>query len=211
MEYVEGEDLLDSIARRSVLPEDEVLGIGIGIAAALAFADQHDVVHRDVKSANILLGRNGDVKLSDLGFAWQRGKGLARLTQAGCVVGTPFYISPEQALGETELDIRSDLYSLGICMYEALSGRVPFSHPNAFEVMCQHVNNAPPPLCKRRPRLRPETYAVIDRLLHKDPNQRYPNAESLAEALQAILLRRAERPIAVPSKKPAPLWRRLWS
>src|SRR4051812_33601483 len=145
MPYVDGESLRARFKRESTLPVADVVAIARQIADALDYAHGEGVIHRDVKPENILLSRHGHAMLADFGIA--RGALLASgarsadpgLTQTGMTLGTPDYMSPEQALADTDIDGRSDVYSLGCVVYEALAGHPPFTGPNSLSVLAQHV------------------------------------------------------------------------
>ena len=150
------------------------------IAKALAAAHRQGFVHRDIKPANILFKLDGTPVLTDFGIAKSL-SGATQLTQAGFAVGTPDYMSPEQAMSKT-LDGRSDLYSLGVVFYEALTGKKPFVAEDAFSVAVKHINEPPPPLPPEHARFQP----LLDRLLAKNPDDRYASAEEFLTELDRI-------------------------
>ncbi|MCS7221592.1 MAG: serine/threonine-protein kinase [Anaerolineae bacterium] len=189
MKLIPGETLGDVLARAGRLDESDVAELGIQIAEALDYAHSKGVIHRDVKPANILLAWNVDDEtgvrhchayLTDFGVA--RALDAPDLTQAGLTVGTPAYMSPEQAAGERSLDGRSDLYSLGVVLYHCLAGRPPFVGGTA-HVLHAHVYNTPPPL---PPDVSPGMAAVVARALCKDRAGRYQTGAEMAAALRAL-------------------------
>lgn len=166
------------------LPEPECVRLGIGIAAALAVAHASHVIHRDIKPDNILLDQSGDAVVADFGLA----RALATGTSMGDtnqVQGTPHYFSPEQARGR-ELDGRSDLYSLGVTLYRAATGRLPFEGDDWYAVARDHIETQPTPPRTHAPELTTEFEALVLRLLAKDPAHRFPNAVAVVDALAAL-------------------------
>src|SRR5512136_3438958 len=149
MPFVEGESLRDRITREKQLPVDDALRIAREVADALSYAHSRGVVHRDIKPENILL-EEGHAVVADFGIA-RAAAGAEKLTATGVMVGTPAYMSPEQAAGSRELDGRSDLYSLGCVLYEMLAGQPPFTGPTAESVIFQHLNLTPRPIMELRP------------------------------------------------------------
>ena len=185
MPYVEGESLRDRL-RRGPLPTDQALGIAQQAAQALEYAHQHGVVHRDVKPENILLTRDGNTLVADFGIAYPFGGSAdTQLTAAGLVVGTPGYMSPEQALGEGGLDGRSDVYSLGCVLYEMLCGRPPFVGATGQAILAQHISTPPPPI-HRSGDAPPTVAQAISRALAKAPADRFATAAKFAEALGPV-------------------------
>jgi serine/threonine-protein kinase len=153
MPYIDGESLRTRLVREGRLPIEDAVELARNVGDALAYAHGEGVVHRDVKPENVLLSRQGHAVLADFGIA--RGKPAphdpgGQLTEAGLALGTTAYMSPEQALGEPNIDGRSDIYSLGITLYEMLAGRPPFSGPNAVAVISQHLTVQPAPLSAAR-------------------------------------------------------------
>ena len=188
MAYVDGDTLGRRVRQRGPLPYDTAARLLEEVARALAYAHDRGVVHRDVKPDNILLDlATGRALVSDFGIARV---GSDTTTGPQRVVGTAEFMSPEQVLGE-RVDPRSDLYSLGVVGFFALSGELPFVGPNDMSVLARHVNDPPPPLAAVAPGVPPRLAETIDRCLAKDPDARFPNGEALADALAAALDRRA--------------------
>ncbi len=182
MEYLHGENLFDVIRREGRLSEARTAAIGAQLLGALGEAHDAGIVHRDVKPANVMLVQHRDdadwVKLLDFGIAEIEGQG------PGGGLGTPTYLSPEQARGAAP-DARSDLYSLGVLLYELLAGRPPFVAPNPMAVLSAHLHEEPPPLASLRPEVSPEVAEVIHRALAKRPADRFDCADAMREALLA--------------------------
>jgi serine/threonine protein kinase len=193
MEYVEGKSLQKLIDERA-LKERDVLLVGAQIARALHYAHQHGVIHRDVKPDNILVTAETIAKITDFGIARWRGRGFN--TQTGATLGTPRFMSPEQVTGR-ELDGRSDLYSLGVCLYYALTGLPPFDGENHYAVATRHLYNDPEPLRKLNPEISPAAEQVVLRALAKLPDARFANGEEMALALEAAA--GARSPVIVAS------------
>jgi tetratricopeptide (TPR) repeat protein len=180
MEYIEGTDLDGVIARETPLPFARIRSLLREIAAGLHEAHTHGVVHRDLKPGNIMVTA-GRVKILDFGIASIAGLG-ARLTHTGLVMGSPMYMSPEQIQG-TDLDSRSDLYSLGVLAYTLISGQEPFGSVEPTALMYKHLHEPPPDLCKVRPDTPDEWAAFLSRLLAKAPKDRYASAAEVLEML----------------------------
>ncbi len=183
MEYIEGRDLKSILQERGVLPYQEVLEIARQVAQALEHANKHGIVHRDIKPQNLMLMADGTVKVLDFGIA--RAGALPSLTQSG-FVGTPYYISPEQAIGE-DVDVRSDIYSLGIVMYEMLSGDLPFDAESPWSIIRQHITSGPPSLRLKDDNLPEAVEQLVNKALAKRPDDRFQTAAELLAAIEAIL------------------------
>ena len=203
MPYVEGESLRDRLNREKQLPVDDATQIAREVASALAYAHSHDVVHRDIKPENIMLV-SGQAVVSDFGIARGISKaGGEKLTATGVSVGTPIYMSPEQAAGGGQLDGRSDIYSLGCVLYEMLAGQPPFTGPTAESVLHQHLVADPPDITAIRGAVPAPVEAVIRRALAKAPADRFATAAQCAEALAPIF-----GPPPAPSHPPRRVRRR---
>ncbi|MGQ9495089.1 MAG: protein kinase domain-containing protein [Thermoanaerobaculaceae bacterium] len=182
MEYVEGKSLA-AILEEGPLSPGEVARIGVGIAQALAFAHRRGILHRDIKTENVIIGQDGTVKVLDFGLArWLTAPEDQRLTQDGLVVGTSRAMSPEQATGKP-LDFRSDIFSLGSLLYEAASGQPAFSGETVLETMHKVARAEFVPLRKLAPHLPERLVSTIERCLEKDPNARFQDALEVAKAL----------------------------
>jgi serine/threonine-protein kinase len=204
MAYVEGENLAVRLHREGAMREDEVRKILIDTARALAYAHERGVVHRDIKPDNILIDRDGRVMVTDFGIARAITEGAdARLTATGTAIGTPAYMSPEQSMGEREVDGRSDLYALGIVGYQMLTGELPFNASSTPALLVKHLSEAPPPITERCPGLSPDLASAIMIMLEKDPADRFASATVLANALEARNVPQA-RALAAPARKAAP-------
>jgi len=179
MEFVEGQMLRQLIP----VPTDRLLEITRRILEALEYAHGQGVVHRDIKPENIIIARDGTAKLMDFGLA--RSEGRSRLTQTGMIVGTVAYLPPEQALGG-QVDARSDLYSLGAVLYEAVTGKPPFESDDPISVITQHINVPPVAPHWHNPSIPPQLEQVILKLLNKDPTRRYQTAGEVARALADV-------------------------
>ncbi len=197
MEYVEGRTLADILRSNGHLTSKQAAEIASEVAAALGFAHSAGLVHRDIKPANILIGTRGSVKVADFGIARALNSATeSQLTQAGAVMGTATYFSPEQAQG-AQPDPRSDLYSLGIVMYEMAAGRPPFGGDNPVAIAYKQVHDYPTPLNQVVVDIPRPYEAIIAKLLTKDPAVRYSSADALREDLRRF--RAGERPVALES------------
>jgi serine/threonine-protein kinase len=183
MALVTGSNLATHLTREPRQPLDEVRRILAEVADALAYAHLRGVIHRDIKPDNILLDRQtGRALVTDFGIAWAMESG-ARLTATGIAVGTPTYMSPEQAVGERELDGRSDLYSVGVLGYQMLTGRVPFEAGNSMALLLKHVTERPRAIAELRPDVPRGLRETIERAMAKAPEDRWPTAAAFREAL----------------------------
>jgi serine/threonine-protein kinase len=184
MEYVQGRTLAEILRANRQLTSKQAADIGSEVAAALAFAHESGLAHRDIKPANILIGSNGQVKVTDFGIARAMNSATeSQLTQAGAVMGTASYFSPEQAQG-AQPDPRSDLYSLGIVMYEMVAGQPPFTGDNPVSIAYKQVHETPTPLHQIVVDI-PRAYeAIVNKLLAKNPSARYQNGDALREDLR---------------------------
>ncbi len=203
MPYMEGGSLKDRISTEGALPEADALRIGAEVADALAFAHTHGVIHRDVKPGNILLS-DGHAILADFGVAHLATEVEETLTEAGLALGTPAYLSPEQASGDSELDGRSDLYSLGCVLYEALTGSPPFKGEGIRAVLIHQILDTPPSVRSVNENISTGAAAIVKAALRKDPDERFQTGKEMADALEtaagelhglvALLFRRAGIP-----------------
>ncbi len=195
MEYVDGRTLADILRSNGHLTSKQAAEIASEVAAALGFAHAAGLVHRDIKPANILIGTNGSVKVADFGIARALNAPTeSNLTQAGAVMGTATYFSPEQAQG-AQPDPRSDLYSLGVVMYEMIAGRPPFTGDNPVSIAYRQVHDYPTPLNQVVADVPRPFEAIVAKLLSKDPAVRYSTADALREDLRRF--RTGERPVAL--------------
>ncbi len=190
LEYVDGETLKDVIRREGPLEIPQALAYAIEIARALGAAHERQIVHRDVKPHNVLISEEGGAKITDFGIA--RTLTEEGLTVAGRVLGTTDYVSPEQALGHPVTG-QSDLYSLGVVLYEMLTGEVPFRGDSPVAVAMKHVREEIPDVQLRRPGVSAATAAVVDRAVAKDLSRRYPDAASMGSDLEEVLALEAAR------------------
>ena len=183
MGYVPGESLAERLAFEGPLPCESVRRILAELGGALDYAHRHGVIHRDVKPENVLLDdESGRAMLADFGVA-KSADALERLSVTGFTVGTPYYMSPEQALGSAELDGRSDIYSLGVLAYVMLTGREPFAGGDLQQVALSHVTRDPPRLLDVAPHTPADLAAAVVRCLARDPADRWPNGHSLRDAI----------------------------
>ena len=184
-EYIEGENLKELVVRKGHLGVREALEIAIEVARALGFAHEHGLVHRDVKPQNVLLNGDGRAKVTDFGIA--RSLDVEQgVTQTGTVLGTSNYIAPEQASGK-HVDQHSDVYSLGVVLYEMLSGEVPFPGESFVAVALKHVNEPPPSVLDVRGDIPVRVAEAVDRALEKDPRRRFPTMAAFAAELESCL------------------------
>ncbi len=184
-EYVEGENLKQILRRTRQLSVEQALEFVVQVARGLAYAHQEGIVHRDVKPQNVLVDANGVAKVTDFGIARsldvQHG-----MTQTGTVLGTSDYIAPEQAQGQV-VDEQSDVYSLGVVLYELLTGEVPFPGENFVAVAMRHINEPPPRVSRLRPDVPPRVDAAIERAMAKRPSDRFRSMDTFAAELEACL------------------------
>ena len=206
MAYVDGESLGAKLKRRGRLPPDEARRIMQETADALGAAHAFGIIHRDVKPDNILLeGSRGRVVVTDFGIAKALSSttGGATLTGTGVAIGTPHYMSPEQAAGDREIDGRSDIYSLGVVAYQMLAGELPFQAPTVPGILMKHITERAPLLTERRPEVPEDLAACVMRSLEKDPEDRWPTADALRRALEArsATLYKPRRPSGPPASR----------
>lgn len=190
MEYVRGSDLKTAITQRGAINQRKVAEIGAQVCKALSVAHNQDIIHRDIKPQNIMVQPDGNVKVMDFGIA--RAKNSMK-QQTSAVLGTAHYISPEQAQGK-ELTPASDIYSLGVVLYEAATGKLPFDGPDSVSVAMKQVSDAPVPPREVNPDLDPNLEAIILRALEKDPAARFATVNDMKHALNDYL---AGRPVSL--------------
>jgi serine/threonine-protein kinase len=217
LEWLHGGTLEDRLAH-GPLPPDETRRIAAGIAAGLAHLHDRGLVHRDLKPANVLFDEEGRPKLGDFGLA-RRVAGAGTLTEAGTVLGTAAYLSPEQAAAEP-VGPASDVYSFGVILFRMLTGALPFTADEALALLNMHRNAVPPPVAEVEPEAPPDLAALADASLRKDPAQRPPDGNALLGALSGDVAtmviapadtaatRVIPAPIAVPLPPPRPFWHR---
>ncbi len=181
MEFLQGRELRDLLNEKPMLPVDQVLDIVIQVAQGLGYAHEHGIVHRDVKPSNIMIAKDGHVKITDFGIA--RMASAAVRTQTGMVLGSPKYMSPEQVMGKLA-DQRSDIFSLGIMLYEMLTGRAPFAGENVNAIMYQTLNAVPPSPSSLNPAVPEMLNFIVAKALAKKLDDRYQSARELADDLR---------------------------
>ena len=193
MRYMSGGTLADLLSK-GALPIPEIAALFQRIGSAVDYAHSLGVIHRDIKPGNILFDAQGGTCLSDFGIA-KIAEATAAFTGTGGIIGTPAYMSPEQALGEKNLDGRCDIYSLGVVLFEALSGELPFKADTPMGVAIAHINEPVPGLLERQPNLPPAFEVVIRKSLDKDPTKRYQTASELTQAINQMGTRSVDRTV----------------
>jgi serine/threonine-protein kinase len=182
MEYIEGRSLKELIVARGPLPIDRAVAYARQILGAVRFAHKKGIVHRDIKPHNVLVDTDGRLKVTDFGIARA---GASQMTEAGSIIGTAQYLSPEQARG-APVDQRSDLYSVGIVLYEMLTGSVPFTGDTPVEIAMKHISAVPTPPSPARPEVPEDLDLVVLRALAKDPRERFQSAEEMDAELGRV-------------------------
>jgi eukaryotic-like serine/threonine-protein kinase len=191
-EYVEGRSLKELVEETGPLPVRRALEIALEVAGALAFAHRAGIVHRDVKPQNVLLNGDGKAKVTDFGIA--RSLDVEHgMTKTGTVLGTSNYIAPEQASGDI-VSPQTDVYSLGVVLFELLTGKLPFEGENFVQIAMKHINESPPNVATLRPEVPPRVAAAVERALAKKPGDRFESMETFADELAACLAGLAEAP-----------------
>ena len=204
MEYVEGPTIKDYVDKNKTFDEKEALRITLAIAEALKHAAQRGLIHRDIKPENVILTKQGEVKLADLGLARLTDDEKWGLSEAGMAIGTPYYISPEQVRGQTNIDIRADIYSLGATLYHMVTGKVPYGGETPNEVMRKHVdpNVAIVPPDHLNSKLSGGLGMVVETMMAKNREHRYQTPDDLILDLKC--LQRGESPM-IAGQKPETL------
>ncbi len=185
MEWIEGTLLREILRRERKLPQDRAIRITRGILSALDYIHSKGVVHRDLKPENIMVQQHDQVKLIDFGIAGQEGAKRLTFAKLSNVMGTPDYISPEQVKGKRG-DARSDVYPVGIMLYEMLTGETPFTGPNPFAIMNDRLLNNPKPPREINPEISPQLQEVIYRAIERDPSKRYKSAQEFISDLDHL-------------------------
>ena len=196
MEFLQGRELRDIMNDSGLLPVDQALDIVAQVAQGLAYAHEHEIVHRDVKPSNIMVVRDGHVKITDFGIARMASSSVR--TQTGMVLGSPKYMSPEQVMGKV-IDQRSDIFSLGVMLYEMLTGQAPFNGANVNAIMYQTLNAVPAPPNTLNPAVPEMANFIVAKALAKKLDDRYQNAKDFAVDLRACrdTLPRSGKPVDV--------------
>jgi len=183
MEYIDGETVESMVDRDGPMPVDRALDVVTQTLRAITYISKYKIVHRDIKPGNIMLTRSGVAKLADFGFVKSKFETL--LSTEGEVLGTPDYISPEQAIGEADIDFRSDIYSLGASLYHMVTGRPPFGGTSS-EVMRQHIKEEPPDPREFRQDIPEPVVHLIARMMAKNPEERYSSTHELFEDIELV-------------------------
>jgi eukaryotic-like serine/threonine-protein kinase len=182
MEYLDGRNLKELVVARGPLPIGDTIEFTRQVLGALRFAHRKGVVHRDIKPHNVMADADGRLKVTDFGIARA---GVSQMTEAGSIIGTAQYLSPEQARGAA-VDQRSDLYSVGIVLYEMLTGNVPFTGESPVEIAMKHLSDTPKPPSLQRPEIPPDLDMVVLRALAKNPDDRFQTAEEMDAELERV-------------------------
>src|ERR1700689_5886955 len=185
MEWVEGRLLRKILDEKKKFPPERAIKVTLAVCDALEYIHAHGIVHRDLKPENIMVDPEDHIKLIDFGIAGQAGARRLTFAKLSQVMGTPEYISPEQVKGKRG-DARSEVYALGVMLYEMLTGKAPFQGPNPFAVMNDRLLNNPIPPREIAPEISPQLQEVIYRAMERDPSKRYPNAHEMIWDLQHL-------------------------
>jgi eukaryotic-like serine/threonine-protein kinase len=211
MEHLAGRTLKEIVEIEAPLPQERAIDLGQQILQGAGYAHRHGVIHRDFKPHNVIVDDDGRTKVTDFGIARA---GASEMTETGSIMGTAQYLSPEQAQGHA-VTAASDLYSIGVMLYEMLAGRLPFEGDSAVSIALKHLSEPPPPLSQFRPDVHPAVEAVVMAALAKDPAQRWQSADDFAQGLETARARMeagadggqdfaALAPLPVPAPTPAP-------
>jgi hypothetical protein len=201
MRCIDGPSLRQLLGTHKRLSVGDAARIARQVADALAYAHSHDIVHRDIKPDNILLHSTGHVLVTDFGIAKAaQAATAAQLTTEGMIIGTPQYMSPEQASGDV-VDGRSDIYSLGIVLYQMLTGSPPFDGTSSASILAQQLTQPPDPIRRERPDVGEDLAFVLDRMLEKEPKRRFQTAGELSRALIDALPTAARNRVRVPLRR----------
>ena len=188
MEYVDGSNVKEMLKTSEKLDVQQTVEIALQVCQALRHAHNRGIIHRDIKPENIMITRDGVVKLADLGLAKRMAaETAAGITHAGAILGTPFYMAPEQAKDFSKVDRRSDIYSLGVTLYRMLTGRVPFDGRSPIEVMINALDGRKIPVRELREDVPIDLEAVVDRMMHKLPEKRYQDVDEVLRDLTKVL------------------------
>jgi len=187
MEYIDGENLREILIKDGALDVDRALEITLQVAHALQHAHHRGIIHRDIKPENIMITREGSVKLADMGLAKRiASRDLCGITNTGSILGTPYYMAPEQAKNFSKVDRRSDIYSLGVTLYKALTGKVPFEGRSPIEVMVKTLEGKHATLCELRPEIPREVEDLVERMIAREPENRFQEAGELITAIKNL-------------------------
>lgn len=192
MRYIEGQDLKRRLDNEGTMPEEDALNVIMHVGLALQYVwDKYKLIHRDIKPANIIVTEEGEVKLMDLGISKSmQDKTRADLTMAGMMVGSPYYVSPEQAKAEKDLDFRADMYSLGASFYHMLTGKLPFDNDNTMAIIASHLTDKVPDPRKISPKISVKSVKIIHRMMEKSKEDRYPTWDDalndIEDAIKAL-------------------------
>ncbi|MQS13228.1 serine/threonine protein kinase [Streptomyces kaniharaensis] len=190
MQLIDGKGLReainDAIGQYGAMPTEEALKVTVGVLNALEASHDMGLVHRDIKPGNVMFDRKGNVKVMDFGIARALESGVTSMTQTGMVVGTPQYLSPEQALGKP-VDARSDLYSVGVMLFEMLTGQLVFDGDSAFSIAYKHVQEEPPAPSTINRSVTPAVDAFVAQALRKDPAHRFPSAAAMRDEAERLI------------------------
>ena len=193
MRYIEGEDLKKRLDSEKKIPEEDVLNIVMHVGLALQYVwDKYKLIHRDIKPANIIVTKEGEVKLMDLGISKSmKEDARADLTMAGVMVGSPYYISPEQARAEKEIDFHADMYSLGVSFYHLLTGQLPFDSESSMSIIASHLTDPVPDLKKIVPEISDHSVKIIRKMMEKSKDSRYSTWDDALNDIEEAINRLA--------------------